>query len=88
MIPIRMKHHLFSDTSTGLNVVAIGGGNGLSTLLSGLKRYVHAEEAEPVVEAAAAAPAADAKAAPAADGKAAPAADAKKDGGKKEGGKK
>ena len=47
-----------------------------------------AEEAEPVVEAAAAAPAADAKAAPAADGKAAPAADAKKDGGKKEGGKK
>ena len=43
-----------------------------------------AEEAEPVVEAAAAAaPAADAKAAPAADGKGAPAADAKKDGGKK-----
>ena len=48
-----------------------------------------AEEAEPVAEAAAAAaPAADAKAAPAADGKAAPAADAKKDGGKKDGGKK
>ena len=48
MIPIRMKHHLFSDTSTGLNVVAIGGGNGLSTLLSGLTHYVHAEEIEPV----------------------------------------
>jgi uncharacterized cofD-like protein len=43
-----MKHHLFSDTSTGLNFVAIGGGNGLSTLLSGLKRYVHAEETEPI----------------------------------------
>src|SRR4051812_19305430 len=43
-----MKHHLFSDTSTGLNFVALGGGNGLSTLLSGLKRYVDAEETEPV----------------------------------------
>jgi uncharacterized cofD-like protein len=43
-----MKHHLFSDTSAGLNFVAIGGGNGLSTLLSGLKRYVHAGETEPV----------------------------------------
>jgi hypothetical protein len=43
VVPIRMKHHLFSDTSTGLNVVAIGGGNGLSTLLSGLKRFVDAE---------------------------------------------
>src|SRR3954465_7694635 len=43
-----MKHHLFSDTSTGLNFVALGGGNGLSTLLSGLKRFVDAEEAEPV----------------------------------------
>jgi uncharacterized cofD-like protein len=43
-----MKHHLFSDTSTGLNFVAIGGGNGLSTLLSGLKRFVNAEETEPV----------------------------------------
>jgi uncharacterized cofD-like protein len=43
-----MKHHLFSDTSTGLNFVTIGGGNGLSTLLSGLKRFVDAEETEPV----------------------------------------
>src|SRR4051812_161864 len=43
-----MKHHLFSDTSTGLNFVALGGGNGLSTLLSGLKRFVDAEETEPV----------------------------------------
>ena len=43
-----MKHHLFSDISTGLNFVAIGGGNGLSTLLSGLKRFVHADETEPV----------------------------------------
>src|SRR3954447_3570145 len=43
-----MKHHLFSDTSTGLNFVTIGGGNGLSTLLSGLKRFVDAEETESV----------------------------------------
>ena len=43
-----MKHHLFSDISTGLNFVAIGGGNGLSTLLSGLKRFVQAGETEPV----------------------------------------
>ena len=43
-----MKHHLFSDTSAGLNFVALGGGNGLSTLLSGLKRFVDAEETEPV----------------------------------------
>jgi uncharacterized cofD-like protein len=43
-----MKHHLFSDTSNGLNFVAIGGGNGLSTLLSGLKRFVHAGESEPI----------------------------------------
>src|SRR6476620_10795679 len=43
-----MKHHLFSDKQTGLNFVAIGGGNGLSTLLSGLKRFVDAEETEPV----------------------------------------
>ncbi len=35
-----MKNHLFSHQRAGLNVVAIGGGNGLSTLLSGLKRYV------------------------------------------------
>jgi uncharacterized cofD-like protein len=43
-----MKHHLFSDSSTGLNFVAIGGGNGLSTLLSGLKRFVHTSETEPI----------------------------------------
>jgi uncharacterized cofD-like protein len=43
-----VKHHLFSDISTGLNLVAIGGGNGLSTLLSGLKRFVDAGDVEPV----------------------------------------
>lgn len=43
-----MRHHLFSDSSKGLNFVAIGGGNGLSTLLSGLKRFVHESETEPV----------------------------------------
>src|SRR5690606_20563138 len=46
--PIVMKHHIFADASEGLNVVAIGGGNGLSTLLSGLKHYVGARESEPV----------------------------------------
>ncbi|HYP50815.1 MAG TPA: gluconeogenesis factor YvcK family protein, partial [Pyrinomonadaceae bacterium] len=43
-----MKNHLFSHDSTGLNLVAIGGGNGLSTLLCGLKRFVGAGETEPV----------------------------------------
>ena len=43
-----MKHHLFSDSSEGLNFVAIGGGNGLSCLLSGLKRFVDAGETEPI----------------------------------------
>lgn len=43
-----MKHHLFSNSSDGLCFVAIGGGNGLSTLLSGLKRFVHARDTEPV----------------------------------------
>lgn len=43
-----MKHHLFSDLSTGLKFVAIGGGNGLSTLLSGLKKYVDARDTEPI----------------------------------------
>lgn len=38
-----MKNHLFSKDATGLNFVAIGGGNGLSTLLSGLKKHVGAE---------------------------------------------
>ena len=43
-----MKNHLFSDKSDGLNLVAIGGGNGLSTLLSGLKNYVDASETNSV----------------------------------------
>ncbi|MDQ3130610.1 MAG: YvcK family protein [Acidobacteriota bacterium] len=42
-----MKNHLFSTSTQGLNVVAIGGGNGLSMLLSGLKKYVKAFETEP-----------------------------------------
>lgn len=43
-----MKNHLFSQNPAGLNVVAIGGGNGLSTLLSGLKRFVAARETEAI----------------------------------------
>jgi uncharacterized cofD-like protein len=43
-----MKNHLFSKSSFGLNFVAIGGGNGLSTLLSGLKKFVAAGETEAV----------------------------------------
>ncbi len=43
-----MKNHLFSKNSTGLNFVAIGGGNGLSTLLSGLKRFVAAGDTEQI----------------------------------------
>ena len=43
-----MRNHLFSETSTGLRIVAIGGGNGLSTLLSGLKSFVGAEQSEPL----------------------------------------
>jgi uncharacterized cofD-like protein len=43
-----MKNHLFSQNSRGLNVVAIGGGNGLSTLLCGLKRFVKSGETEPI----------------------------------------
>ena len=43
-----MKHHLFTDSPLGLNFVAIGGGNGLSTLLSGLKRFVDRSDTEPV----------------------------------------
>jgi uncharacterized cofD-like protein len=42
-----MRNHLFSQTSVGLNIVAIGGGNGLSTVLEGLKRYVDAEKTQP-----------------------------------------
>ena len=43
-----MRNHLFSQNSYGLNFVTIGGGNGLSTLLSGLKRFVGAQDSEPV----------------------------------------
>jgi uncharacterized cofD-like protein len=43
-----MRNHLFSQNSFGLNLVAIGGGNGLSTLLSGLKRFVGTGETNPV----------------------------------------
>ncbi len=43
-----MKNHLFSQNPAGLNAVAIGGGNGLSTLLSGLKRFVAAGETESI----------------------------------------
>ena len=43
-----MNHHLFSEKTTGLNFVAIGGGNGLSMLLSGLKRFVNAGDIGPV----------------------------------------
>ena len=43
-----MKNHLFSQSSYGLNFVAIGGGNGLSTFLCRLKRFVSASETEPV----------------------------------------
>lgn len=43
-----MRNHLFSQNSQVLNFVAIGGGNGLSTLLAGLKRLVGAGELEPI----------------------------------------
>lgn len=43
-----MKNHIFSQDSFGLNLVAIGGGNGLSTLLSGIKRFVGAGSDESV----------------------------------------
>lgn len=43
-----MKNHLFSHDTPGLNFVAIGGGNGLATLLSGLKGFVRAGGSEPV----------------------------------------
>ena len=39
---MKMKNHVFSQSAQGLNLVAIGGGNGLSMLLSGLKRFVDA----------------------------------------------
>lgn len=43
-----MKHRLDSQKNAGLNFVAIGGGNGLSTLLSGLKKFVQAGATEPM----------------------------------------
>jgi uncharacterized cofD-like protein len=43
-----MKNYLFSGSTSGLNFVAIGGGNGLSTLLSGLKKFVKAGERESI----------------------------------------
>jgi uncharacterized cofD-like protein len=43
-----MKNHIFSQNLNGLNLVTIGGGNGLSTLLSGLKRFVGAGKNESV----------------------------------------
>jgi uncharacterized cofD-like protein len=43
-----MKNHLFSENSQGFNLVAIGGGNGLSTLLSGLKKFVGIEPGKSV----------------------------------------
>lgn len=41
-----MKNHIFSQNSFGLKLVSIGGGNGLSTLLSGLKKYVGSNNTE------------------------------------------
>ncbi len=41
-----MDRHLIPKVRPGSNVVAIGGGNGLSTLLSGLKRFVNAGDSE------------------------------------------
>ncbi len=43
-----MRNHVFSRSSLGLRIVAIGGGTGLSTLLSGLKGFVGAERFEPI----------------------------------------
>ncbi len=43
-----MNNHVFSKNPKGLNFVAIGGGNGLSTLLSGLKRFVGAGDKEQI----------------------------------------
>lgn len=43
-----MKNHLFSEKKPEFDLVAIGGGNGLSTLLSGLKKYVDTEKTSPI----------------------------------------
>lgn len=42
-----MKNHIFTDATQGLKLVAIGGGNGLSTLLAGLKGYVKPDSPRP-----------------------------------------
>lgn len=43
-----MRNHIFRTRSKGLRIVALGGGNGLATLLSGLKGFVGEERSEPV----------------------------------------
>ena len=45
---ILMENQPNSKFSCGLNCVAVGGGNGLSTVLSGLKKFVGASETEPI----------------------------------------
>lgn len=44
--PPSMDRHVKTTVKPGLNFVAIGGGNGLSTLLSGLKHFVQAGDTE------------------------------------------
>lgn len=43
-----MRNHVFTTRPSGLRIVAIGGGNGLATLLSGLKKFVGAQRSEPI----------------------------------------
>lgn len=43
-----MKNHIFSTDLRGYNVVSIGGGTGLSTVLSGLKEFVGNDELKPI----------------------------------------
>ncbi|MCU0240278.1 MAG: uridine diphosphate-N-acetylglucosamine-binding protein YvcK [Pyrinomonadaceae bacterium] len=43
-----MKNHIFSTNLRGYNVVSIGGGTGLSTVLSGLKEFVKNDKNEPI----------------------------------------
>lgn len=43
-----MSHSLPTERKSNLNIVAIGGGNGLSTLLSGLKKFVGGVNGQPV----------------------------------------
>lgn len=42
-----MKANRNSQYSRGINCVSIGGGNGLSMILSGLKKFVNADQSEP-----------------------------------------